>query len=98
MATAEKAVVFALEKGTGRSRPTAYVSLPGKPNLKQIVQAQRALLETLPDFKGFRLKACPGCHSGLEKIVIGFDPPELEKRFDTALKRPIGKLPQEIGL
>jgi hypothetical protein len=90
MATAEKRVVFALEKGAARSRPTAYISLPGKPNLKQIVQAQHDLLAALPEFKGFKLRACTGCHSGLEKIVIGFDPVDLEKRFDATLSRPMG--------
>ena len=62
--------------------------------MKRIVQAQQALLERLPEFEGFRLRGCPGCHSGLDKLVISFDPPELAKRFDNTIRVPVRGLAQ----
>jgi hypothetical protein len=87
---------FALEKaGAAGGKPTAYISIAGKPNLREIVAAQHTLFEVLPKFKGFGLKACPNCHSGLDKIVIDFGRVEIGKRLSNVISQPIRALPQD---
>jgi len=84
-----KTVQFALEKdASARGLPTARIALTGKPTLREIVAAQKQLLESLPKFKGFGLKACPNCHSGLERIVIEFGDP-FKTRFSNVVTAPI---------
>jgi hypothetical protein len=88
-------IQLALEKGAGRKRPTAHIAISGKPDLKVILRAQQALLQRLPEFEGFRLKACPGCHSGLERIVIDFGRPQLTTRFKNTIRVRAPELPQD---
>jgi len=90
-----KTVEFALERTSAKELPTARIVLSGKPNLREIVGAQQLLLQSLPKFKGFGLKACPGCHSGLDRIVIDFGDP-LEKRVSNIISEPVRALPGEV--
>jgi hypothetical protein len=84
-----KTVQFALEKdASARGLPTARIALTGKPTLREIVGAQQQLLASLPKFKGFGLKACPNCHSGLERIVIEFGDP-FKTRFSNVITAPV---------
>jgi hypothetical protein len=83
-----KTVQFALERTTAKEAPTAHIVLSGKPTLRELVGAQQLLLQSLPKFKGFGLKACPNCHSGLERIVIDFGDP-FEKRISNVVSEPI---------
>jgi hypothetical protein len=78
------AIEMALERSSAKALPTAHVVLSGEPNLREIVAAQQMLLQSLPKFKGFGLKACPNCHSGLDRIVIDFGDP-IEKRVSNIL-------------
>ena len=86
-------VQFALERASAKGGlPTARILMPATPDLRQIIGAQQLLLRSLPKFKGFGLKACPNCHSGLDRIVIDFGDP-LEKRLSNVINQPIRALP-----